>query len=178
MVFSLKSTLLGYAAFKLKKKLTSHRTAINKLDYNSNRQLVLSQSSEACILWNAATLTKEKTLNCSTSFFADSVFTFNGQYLINLFDDANVFFWCLDTFEHTETFVRDVEGKCVLAASRNQFLAVADDKKLFMTNFVYDKINFQEVDSNRLPGTIQQATFFDTLLLVRTSNGLYAGPVS
>lgn len=125
-VFSLKSNGNGIAAFKLKKKLSSHRTAISKLDYNSNRQLILSQSNEACILWNAATLAKERTLNCSTSFFSDSVFTNNGQYLINLFHDTNVFFWCLDNFEHNETFVKDLQGRAVLAASRNQFLAVAD----------------------------------------------------
>lgn len=46
-----------------------------------------------------------------------------------------------------------------------------------MANFVYDKVNFQDVDAG-LAGTIEQVHFFDTLMLVRTSAGLFAGPVT
>lgn len=165
-------------ALKLKKKLSSHRTRILKVDYNSNRHLVLTLSSESCILWNSVTLAKEKTLNCSTSFFVDSVFTGNGQYLINLFDDANVFFWRLDDYQSTQTLLRGGSGSVfALAASKDQFLAVADPKTLSITNFVYDRINF-ETASLKIPGAIEGLRFFETLLLIKSSQGLYGGPVT
>jgi hypothetical protein len=62
----------------------------------------------------------------------------------------------------------------VLAASRNQYVVVADSEHINMANFVYDKINFHSVDTSRLSGAIQSILFFDTLMLIRTTIGLYA----
>lgn len=108
----------------------------------------------------------------------DSVFTHNGQYLINLFDDANVFFWRLEDYQPTETVVRAATGSVFgLAASKDQYLAVADSKTLSITNFVYDKVDFQTAKLE-VPGVIEGIKFFDTLLLVKTSQGLYGGSVT
>lgn len=88
----------------------------------------------------------------------DSTFTSNGQYLVNLFDDGNVFFWRLEDYQETQTVVRG-GGVIGLAASKDQYLAVADTKTLSITNFVYDKINF-ETASLKIAGNIEGIKFF------------------
>jgi hypothetical protein len=74
--------------------------------------------------------------------------------------------------------VRETKGRCVMAASRNQYVAVADSEHINMANFVYDQINFHPVEAPHLSGGIQGILFFDTLMLVRTTTGLYAGPIT
>lgn len=88
---------------RLKKKLTGHTTQVFRLAYCRHTKLLASLSHDQCLLYSENTLSKDKTLKCSTSSFEDCAFSLSGNVLVTVFTDGSVFLWDPEDFSRRET---------------------------------------------------------------------------
>lgn len=87
---------------KVIQRLKGHKHSIQGLRVNHSRGLLLSYSSDACIIWDMNSWKVYKTLNAKNVGFSCATFTPDGDSLISCFSDSTVYFWSLSDFSVEE----------------------------------------------------------------------------
>lgn len=122
---------------KLLHTLKGHKYNIGTLKLNHSRNLLLSCSKDACILWNLTNFKSYKTLHSKSVAFSGACFSPDGDSLITSFADSTLYFWSLSTFEIEKKIPLPKEAKINLLSpsKESKYLAVAgNSSQVYLIN--------------------------------------------
>jgi len=139
-----------FLAGKLLHKLKGHKFNVNSMKISHSRNLLLSCSHDACILWDLTTFKIYKILHSKNTGFSAATFSPDSDSLITCFQDCTLYFWSLATFEVEEKITLPLHTKInKLATSlESRYLVAAGASPII---FVFDMHQKQNYRSYQIP---------------------------
>ncbi|CAG9333318.1 unnamed protein product [Blepharisma stoltei] len=90
---------------RLVSSLRGHRGPVIGISVNSVKKLLLSISSDSCIIWNVETWTRVRSLYAQAAAFIAGKFAPNMQSILTCFVDGIIFEWSLNSYELVRKFI-------------------------------------------------------------------------